>query len=603
MATGDIKNNLRKLMVELKQIRYPLTEVDLKGLAQGTPRCFLPILHYIFLDYSVDLTEFFAKDYELYGKTDLRFVETVYKVLRDVFHYKPPLTREKFLSIGYAERKIIELCDILKRCREKSAELNPKTSKTERKHVQSKGKNKIFEVGKEIESQTSNGSEKRGFPQNDIFKKKGNSNDILKKTAEQNKENTSIYPDVNKPMASARDNQTSRQSSSVKSVRWKEDDSSTISWNKMKPSTPSTALIEMNNGNAKASVAPAFSSVMSTSMRVPPKTIPMPVTMTTVPKPSPELMLTPIGKTRHQPIPLSGSRHDHGDVANISLIDLTDSTNIQQPRVVRHEYNEERETEALGRMPDQMSLQKSQDNELKLLKSTVQELQEKLDSALSQNNEMSARVVLLESRVKLLEEATTRIQCGNCMDTPNYTLPNYNVSTNPFYTHVPASSDPRESRTNSIATAYPQMMDRQEYISHPTASSSRSLMNEFTDSQSNSVFQDGNLRSQRYPGQSSHMVEVPQASMVTEISDDDDYGTSTVNTSSISPKGSPLSRTPNKSTGTSLEAISPFPTTQEIHLKFSDPSTTATIMNVERRLQETREMLANAARFAVTSLP
>lgn len=588
MATGDIKNNLRKLMVELKQIRYPLTEVDLKGLAKGTPRCFLPILHYIFLDYSVDLTEFFARDYELYGKTDLRFVETVYKVMRDVFHYKPPLTREQFLSIGYAERKIIELCDILKRCREKIEELSPKTSKTEKKHAHSKGKNKQSEVGREVERRPHTVPENKPKSSHvKILKKKRNS---MEKPTEENKENT-YYPDFNKPMTSVGDKHGLGQRS-VKSVRWQEDE-----WD-MKSVAPSTALAEMNDSNTQASAAPAFSTLMGMTMGIPPKTIPMPVTMTTAPKPSPELTLTPMGKTRHQPIPLSGSRQDHGDVRNVSLIDLTDSTIVQQPKVVRHEYDDKRETEGLRSMPDHMSLLISQDDEIKLLESTVHELQEKLDSVLSQNNEMSARVVVLESRVKLLEEASVRNESGNYMNAN--TLPNYNVSTNPFYSHIPAPSVSRESGTECTTQSHPQVRDRQEYVSHLSASNNRSLMNEFADSQSNGVFQNSNIRSQRNSGQSLH---IPQ--MVTEISDDedDDLGTSTVNTSNVSPKGSLLPHTPNKRTGTSLEAISPFSSTQEIHLKFSDPSTTATIMNVERRLQETREMLANAAKFTVTNLP
>ncbi|EDO40092.1 predicted protein, partial [Nematostella vectensis] len=126
MATGDINNNLRKLLKELKNVRFPrMHELDLRALSLGKPDSFLPILHYVFLDYSCELSEFFSeKDYDLYGKTDLRFVETVYKILRDEFHYKPPLTREQFLALGYAERKVIQLREIVQKCRLKHKELS-----------------------------------------------------------------------------------------------------------------------------------------------------------------------------------------------------------------------------------------------------------------------------------------------------------------------------------------------------------------------------------------------------------------------------------------------------------------------------------------------
>lgn len=50
---------------------------------------------------------------ELSGKTDLRFIETVYKVLRDIFQYKPVLTKEQFLQWGFSQRKIAVICDII----------------------------------------------------------------------------------------------------------------------------------------------------------------------------------------------------------------------------------------------------------------------------------------------------------------------------------------------------------------------------------------------------------------------------------------------------------------------------------------------------------
>lgn len=88
-----------------------------------------------------------AAGLELTGKSDLRFTDTLYKVtdriklvlqaekrkdyqplvlntaisvcflclqaLRDLFHYKPVLTKQQFLQWGFSERKISVVCDII----------------------------------------------------------------------------------------------------------------------------------------------------------------------------------------------------------------------------------------------------------------------------------------------------------------------------------------------------------------------------------------------------------------------------------------------------------------------------------------------------------
>ena len=127
MTTGDIKNNIRKLIGELKQVSYDIKLIDFDAVIHGIPSAFLPIIHHVLLDFSSDLASFFArKDYELYARTDLRFVETVYKILLQEFSYKPSLTKQQFLALGFAERKIILLTDIVKLCREKHKSISKK---------------------------------------------------------------------------------------------------------------------------------------------------------------------------------------------------------------------------------------------------------------------------------------------------------------------------------------------------------------------------------------------------------------------------------------------------------------------------------------------
>ncbi|XP_058630294.1 centrosomal protein of 44 kDa isoform X4 [Onychostoma macrolepis] len=113
MTTGDLKGCLRKLEASLRSLKYP-REVDYQRLAVGDPSACLPIVSFAFTAFSPSLTEHLV-DYgvELTGLNDLRFIENVYKVLRDVFSYKPLLTKQQFLQYGFAERKLIILCDII----------------------------------------------------------------------------------------------------------------------------------------------------------------------------------------------------------------------------------------------------------------------------------------------------------------------------------------------------------------------------------------------------------------------------------------------------------------------------------------------------------
>ena len=76
-----------------------------------------------------------AKGFELFGKSDLRFLQGVYCVIRDILHFQPRLTKEQFLSNGYAERKVILTHNVLLLCQARhkqllvSANKNIKSSK------------------------------------------------------------------------------------------------------------------------------------------------------------------------------------------------------------------------------------------------------------------------------------------------------------------------------------------------------------------------------------------------------------------------------------------------------------------------------------------
>ncbi|KAM9578612.1 centrosomal protein of 44 kDa isoform 1-T2 [Guaruba guarouba] len=124
MATGDLKGSVRKIEQGLRLINYP-RDVDYTVLVKGDPAAFLPIISYSFTSFSTYIAELLVKcDVELTAKSDLRFIEAIYKLLRDQFQYKPILTKQQFLQFGFAERKMQIVCDIINCVVKKHKELS-----------------------------------------------------------------------------------------------------------------------------------------------------------------------------------------------------------------------------------------------------------------------------------------------------------------------------------------------------------------------------------------------------------------------------------------------------------------------------------------------
>ncbi|XP_062068826.1 centrosomal protein of 44 kDa isoform X4 [Lepus europaeus] len=124
MATGDLKRSLRNLEQVLRMINYP-EEVDSAGLIKGETAASLPIISYSLTSYSPYVAELLMEsNTELVAKNDLRFIDTVYKLLRDQFNYKPILTKKQFTQCGFAEWKIQIICDILNFVMKKHKELS-----------------------------------------------------------------------------------------------------------------------------------------------------------------------------------------------------------------------------------------------------------------------------------------------------------------------------------------------------------------------------------------------------------------------------------------------------------------------------------------------
>ncbi|XP_015236340.1 PREDICTED: centrosomal protein of 44 kDa [Cyprinodon variegatus] len=94
-------------------------------LSKGDPSTFLPILSFTLTSFSAPFAEqLVAAGLEMTGKTDLRFTDALYKVLRDIFHYKPVLSKQQFLQWGFSQRKISFVCDVINLVLQRHKQLN-----------------------------------------------------------------------------------------------------------------------------------------------------------------------------------------------------------------------------------------------------------------------------------------------------------------------------------------------------------------------------------------------------------------------------------------------------------------------------------------------
>jgi len=83
-------------------------------LREGDPSIFLPMIHFVLLMYSKKFAQLInSKGYDLFAKSDYRFMENTFHMLRQHFNYKPLINLNQFLAMGYAERKILLILDII----------------------------------------------------------------------------------------------------------------------------------------------------------------------------------------------------------------------------------------------------------------------------------------------------------------------------------------------------------------------------------------------------------------------------------------------------------------------------------------------------------
>ena len=661
MTTGDLKNNLRKFVSELKQVHFPQSELDLKGIAQGVPKAFLPVVHHVFLDYSISLAQYFAnKEYDLYGKTDLRFMEAVYKVLRDEFGYKPQITKEQFLTIGFAERKILSLCEILKLLRGKHDELNPKT-KGERKrgrsisHLTSKGTTeresssvikdviarydyfpgplpvntdmKRFQSNKEateaglglteplvtrvipdedhtimnsddatrccskttgkVDSHQSSGT----VPSNLVVKSVSDERYFgVKFPVSRNLEirsNFSQQPQLNWITGHSQGKSVTREDQFTESQPQQTNSAEALPLEVPlsfgpNPSISVPARIHTIPYSERSVLSYPIDLDTTDNVRTTglnrPQSIPSPVSMTTAPTPSPDLMLTPVIKgVQHSTVPiLSCQRESDLQAYKVPVVE----DNLPATKVVRHSNSSEAVSSG-----DSAHLSSSAENvtQVVVLKQQVQELQEKFDAMTLLNNEMSARVVLLESRMKLLEEACEKKPCCSCNNRP----PTNEESTLQKGIVAVVSGFNFHGNKDLATNALPNEEINNHRGNDKTGlkqnTTSRKLFKEIVTSAGSG----GNAVLE-----SSHDNTPSTSDKSDNDHDDDDDKENNINSEETPSK----SKTVSSSEQDDVIVISPLPSASKLSEVFADSTTKNTVVNVHKRLQETRELLARTNR-------
>ena len=117
-----------QLIKKLKTINYP-TKVLIKMLLCGNADIFLPIIHYTFFNYSEYVKNFLIENkFEIYAKNDIDFIEMVFKILNNLFDYKPTFSSNQFFKNGYSYEKILFCINLIDMVKIKNKELKNKNN-------------------------------------------------------------------------------------------------------------------------------------------------------------------------------------------------------------------------------------------------------------------------------------------------------------------------------------------------------------------------------------------------------------------------------------------------------------------------------------------
>lgn len=124
MYSGDSKNSVEKARREIVKLKC-CPQVDYDSLLKGNHEVFIELYRFIFCDYSRKLSKHFLRlGYEMTGMPDRKFMETVYRIMRDVFEIRPSITQAQFFSPGFGDRKMDMFANVSAKARELLSKIN-----------------------------------------------------------------------------------------------------------------------------------------------------------------------------------------------------------------------------------------------------------------------------------------------------------------------------------------------------------------------------------------------------------------------------------------------------------------------------------------------
>jgi len=125
MATGDLVNNLDKVVREVRNLGIEENELDVAGLQVGDPKALMKVMEVALLQQSVYLARFLLHEgYTFFLEVPQQFLEVVYRISRAEFSYNPPLSEIQFMKHGhFVESKLIFLYDLMRLAVRKAQEL------------------------------------------------------------------------------------------------------------------------------------------------------------------------------------------------------------------------------------------------------------------------------------------------------------------------------------------------------------------------------------------------------------------------------------------------------------------------------------------------
>uniref|UniRef100_H3HEH4 Endoplasmic reticulum vesicle transporter C-terminal domain-containing protein n=1 Tax=Phytophthora ramorum TaxID=164328 RepID=H3HEH4_PHYRM len=130
MGDEDVRNAAERLRKLLRVAKYP--QLGALRLEAGDVSDLLRVLHFVLLDSSRQVAQFLVdKGYDLFGKTDARFVESAFRLLRDEFRCFPSLSVTQFLSRQFVARRLAIVADAAAAVAHKRQELQRRKRREE----------------------------------------------------------------------------------------------------------------------------------------------------------------------------------------------------------------------------------------------------------------------------------------------------------------------------------------------------------------------------------------------------------------------------------------------------------------------------------------